>query len=66
MRAYLIEELEASKLEVPALEEELRIAMLEHDPADDRNVIIELRGGTGGEEAAHPWRTGAAGCPRSV
>jgi peptide chain release factor 1 len=52
VRAYLIEELEASKLEVPALEEELRIAMLEHDPADDRNVIIELRGGTGGEEAA--------------
>ena len=52
VRAYLLEELEASKLEVPALEEELRIAMLEHDPADDRNVIIELRGGTGGEEAA--------------
>ena len=52
VRAYLLEELEASKLEVPALEEELRIAMLEHDPADDRNVIIEIRGGTGGEEAA--------------
>jgi len=52
VRAYLLEELETSKLEVPALEEELRIAMLEHDPADDRNVIIELRGGTGGEEAA--------------
>ena len=52
VRAYLLEELEASKLEVPALEEELRIAMLEHDPADDRNEIIELRGGTGWEEAA--------------
>ena len=52
LRTYLLEELEASKLEVPALEEELRITMLEHDPADDRNVIIELRGGTGGEEAA--------------
>ncbi len=52
VRAYLQEELESSRAEVPALEEELRIAMLEHDPADDRNVIIELRGGTGGEEAA--------------
>ena len=33
VRAYLQEELESSRAEVPALEEELRIAMLEHDPA---------------------------------
>ncbi len=52
VRDYLLEELEAARLEVPALEEELRLAMLERDPADDRNVIIEIRAGTGGEEAA--------------
>ena len=52
VRAYLQEELEAARVELPELEEELRIAMLERDPADDRNVIIEIRGGTGGEEAA--------------
>ena len=52
VRAYLQEELESARIELPELEEELRIAMLERDPADDRNVIIEIRGGTGGEEAA--------------
>ncbi|MGI9117150.1 MAG: peptide chain release factor 1 [Gaiellales bacterium] len=52
VRAYLQEELEAARVEIPELEEELRIAMLERDPADDRNVIVEIRGGTGGEEAA--------------
>ncbi len=51
-RAYLQDELEAARIELPELEEELRIAMLERDPADERNVIIEIRGGTGGEEAA--------------
>ena len=36
----------------PALEEEIRLAMLERDPADDKDVIVELRAGTGGDEAA--------------
>ena len=35
-----------------ALEEELRLAMVERDPNDDKNVIIEIRGGAGGDEAA--------------
>jgi peptide chain release factor 1 len=34
------------------LEDELRLAMVERDPNDDKNVIIEIRGGTGGGEAA--------------
>jgi peptide chain release factor 1 len=34
------------------LEDELRLAMVERDPNDDKNVIIEIRGGTGGDEAA--------------
>ncbi len=33
------------------LEEEIRLAMVEADPNDDKNVIIEVRGGAGGEEA---------------
>jgi peptide chain release factor 1 len=35
-----------------ALEEEIRLAMVERDPNDDKNVIVELRAGTGGDEAA--------------
>jgi peptide chain release factor 1 len=34
------------------LEEELRLAMVERDPNDDKNVLIEIRAGTGGDEAA--------------
>jgi peptide chain release factor 1 len=34
-----------------ALEEEIRIAMVERDPSDDKNVIIEIRPGVGGDEA---------------
>ncbi len=34
------------------LEDELRLAMVERDPNDDKNVIIEIRGGAGGDEAA--------------
>lgn len=52
MRAYLLEEMETAKAALPGLEEALRLAMLERDPADDRNVIVEIRAGTGGEEAA--------------
>src|SRR3954453_21617299 len=33
------------------LEEELRLAMVERDPADDKDVIVEIQGGAGGEEA---------------
>jgi peptide chain release factor 1 len=34
------------------LEEEIRLAMVERDPNDDKNVIVEIRGGAGGDEAA--------------
>src|ERR1700746_2385780 len=33
------------------LEEEIRLAMVERDPNDDKNVIVEIRGGAGGDEA---------------
>ena len=35
-----------------ALEEEIRLAMVERDPNDDKNVLVEIRAGTGGDEAA--------------
>ena len=34
------------------LAEQLRLAMVERDPNDDKNVIVEIRAGTGGDEAA--------------
>ncbi len=46
--------MELSELEgkLPELEQELKIALLPKDPNDDKNVILEVRAGTGGEEAA--------------
>lgn len=41
-----------SKEDMARLEEELKLLLLPKDPNDDRNVIIEIRGGAGGEEAA--------------
>ncbi len=44
-------ELERAEARLAELEEEIRLAMVEADPNDDKNVIIEVRGGAGGEEA---------------
>ncbi len=41
----------ASRERIEALEEEIRLAMVETDPNDDKNVIVEIQGGAGGEEA---------------
>src|SRR5215208_3179988 len=45
------EMLQTSEERVAELEEEIRLAMVERDPNDDKNVIVEVRGGAGGEEA---------------
>ncbi|MBQ3791024.1 MAG: peptide chain release factor 1 [Lachnospiraceae bacterium] len=52
MRALLKEELAASKEELPKLEQELKLLLLPRDEKDDRSVIVEIRAGTGGDEAA--------------
>lgn len=52
MRAMATEEYYRLKEELPALEKEIQILLLPRDEADDRNVILEVRAGTGGEEAA--------------
>ena len=46
------EELAAAKADAERLREELKILLLPKDPNDEKNVIMELRAGTGGEEAA--------------
>jgi len=46
------EEFEAAKADTERLNEELKILLLPRDPNDDKNVIIEIRGGAGGEESA--------------
>ena len=44
--------LDSSRERIAAVEEEIRLAMVERDPNDDKNVIVEIRPGAGGEEAA--------------
>jgi peptide chain release factor 1 len=48
----LREMLATAEARLAELDEEIRLAMVERDPNDDKNVIVEIRGGTGGEEAA--------------
>lgn len=45
-------EFEQSKADIETIAEELKILLLPRDPNDDKNVIIEIRGGAGGEESA--------------
>jgi peptide chain release factor 1 len=45
------EMLERARGDRERLEEEIRLAMVERDPSDDKNVIVEIQGGAGGEEA---------------
>ncbi|CAA9470619.1 MAG: Peptide chain release factor 1 [uncultured Solirubrobacteraceae bacterium] len=46
------EELRTARERIERLEDELRLAMVERDPSDDKNVIVEIRAGAGGDEAA--------------
>jgi peptide chain release factor 1 len=73
VRAMAEEELQVLKARIPGLEREIQFMLLPKDEADERNAILEIRAGTGGEEAAlfaadlfrmyhryadlHGWRT---------
>lgn len=46
------EELNAAKKRIEDLEQELKILLLPKDPNDEKNVIVEIRAGAGGDEAA--------------
>ncbi len=52
MREMLKEELNESKARTEELEEEMKILLLPKDPNDEKNVIVEIRAGAGGDEAA--------------
>src|SRR5882762_11542212 len=49
--AELREELARARQRIEQLEEEIRLAMVERDPNDEKSVIVEIQGGAGGEEA---------------
>ncbi len=52
MRAYAQEELTQLEARVHSVEEEIKVLLLPKDPNDDKNVIVEIRAGTGGDEAS--------------
>ena len=52
MRELLKEELSDAKKRIEELEDELKILLLPKDPNDDKNVIVEIRAGAGGDESA--------------
>src|SRR5258708_19192580 len=51
MRAYAQEELTHLESRVGAVEEDLKVLLLPKDPNDEKNIILEIRAGTGGDEA---------------
>src|SRR6201988_1600979 len=52
MRAYAQEELDNLEVRLIRVEEELKVLLLPKDPNDEKNVILEIRAGTGGDEAS--------------
>jgi len=52
LRAMAEEEISALRGRLPALDRRVRVMLLPRDEADDRNALLEVRAGTGGEEAA--------------
>ncbi|KAA6311703.1 Peptide chain release factor 1, partial [termite gut metagenome] len=52
MKEIAREELDAGQKRLPELEEEIKLLLVPADPQDDKNAIVEIRGGTGGDEAA--------------
>ena len=52
VKAMLQEEVEAKQAKLPELEEEIKIMLIPGDPNDEKNTIVEIRAGVGGDEAA--------------
>lgn len=52
LREMARDELDSSQQLIPSLEEEIKMLMIPADPDDAKNCIVEIRGGTGGDEAA--------------
>ena len=52
MKEIAREEAAECEKRIPELEEQIKLLLIPSDPQDDRNAILEIRGGTGGDEAA--------------
>src|SRR5687768_9788481 len=52
MKAYAEEELASLETRMSMVEEDLKVLLLPKDPNDDKNVVLEIRAGTGGDEAS--------------
>ena len=52
IRAMAREQVDSAQSQLPELEEEIKLLLIPADPEDARNAILEIRGGTGGDEAA--------------
>ncbi|MDR3685789.1 MAG: peptide chain release factor 1, partial [Coriobacteriia bacterium] len=52
MKEFAAEEIKELEPKLPALEEELKVMLLPGDPLDDKDIIVEIRAGAGGDEAA--------------
>lgn len=52
LRAMAREMMQEAEERIPSLEEEIKLLLIPADPEDEKNVVMEIRGGTGGDEAA--------------
>ena len=52
MKEFAAEEAKELEAKLPVLEEELKVMLLPSDPNDDKDIIVEIRGGAGGDEAS--------------
>ena len=52
LKAMAREEMEEARTAIPVLEQEIKLLLIPADPDDAKNAIVEIRGGTGGDEAA--------------
>lgn len=52
MKEFAAEEIAAAEARLPELEEEIKVMLIPGDPNDDKDIIVEIRAGAGGDEAA--------------
>ncbi len=51
MKAFLKTEMEENEAKIPQYEEQMKVLLLPRDPMDDKDIMLEIRGGAGGDEA---------------
>ena len=52
MKEFALEEIAGIEAKLPALEEDIKFMLIPADPADDKDIIVEIRAAAGGDEAA--------------